>query len=404
MPTVGQSLILSVLKERRQDCLYKIDLASLNPEFETPLYLFVRGYLDKYGELPDDSLVTERFNIEAVSGSADFWMDQFVLRKFRQTYDNGVNEANRLVIADQTDEAQGRLIRLASELAEVKVTDDTLLDRSSLMTNQVSLLPEREKRDGIMGVPTPWPALTRMTRGWIPGNVYVVAARKKVGKTQCLLLCSELAYDLGEDVLVISMEMTQEEYGSRTLSYKTGVGLDYILDGGVSLFAELAIRRRIEEEDSRTNKYFFKEGFFKTSLEEIERVIMLARPTILFIDGAYLIRLSGYAYGKMAGWERVTEVMKFLKLLSGRYNIPLVVTYQFNKEGEVHLSDAIAQIATAVIGLYEDPERGRNYRTVRVLDNRNGPTGEFVSHWDLKKVSFNQIEDAPENYLTGEVL
>jgi replicative DNA helicase len=107
----------------------------------------------------------------------------------------------------------------------------------------------------------------------------------------------------------------------------------------------------------------------------------------------------------MSGWERVSETVKEVKLIAGKHNIPIVLSYQFNKEGDVHLSDSIRQIATATMGVYI-PQGRDDQRIIKIMDNRNGPTGEVTINWDFYRMNFVEVESIDDsglnNFMEGE--
>jgi replicative DNA helicase len=253
---------------------------------------------------------------------------------------------------------------------------------------------ERRTAGGIIGLPTPWTTLTQILRGLVPKNSYIIAAQQKIGKTQKVICLGEYLYQEGYNVLVISMEMSREEYMARTYALTHKLSLDYVLSGKISTPLETAIREDILADD-KENKFSFYEGFFAMSVVEIEQLVALERPDILIIDGAYLIKPRD-KNSRMAGWEHQTQIAKDLKGILGRYEIPGVFTYQFNEKDDVHLSKALPQIATAVMGVYELRDRLHARRT-RVRYNRNGPTGEITWNFDFNRASFTEIEGGDDN-------
>ena len=201
---------------------------------------------------------------------------------------------------------------------------------------------------------------------------------------------------------MISMEMTEDEYADRMLSLHTKIGLNYIASGRISTPLERELRSALSK--PFPFKYEFQEGFFRASVADIDLLIMMYKPSIVFIDGSYLLRPAAHL-SKLAGWEKVTEIVKELKLSAGKHHVPIVCSYQFNKDGDVHLSDSIAQIATGVMGVYMPKDR-TDQRIIKVRDNRNGPCGELTINWDFDRVDFSEIMSTDEGQLseffTGE--
>lgn len=396
--TVGQKVLIKILEDNKPDVLVILQRNWFQLEYELPIYDAIMKYYTQYGILPPEKLIKDGFKIEEkVEGELGFWIEEFNKRRFLLTYDEAIGKISPLVVQGDTAKANEELCALSSRLSDINKGDEPVVTHTEMFDGVINELTTRREKRGIVGIPTGWDALTLMLRGFSTG-LYVVAGRKKMGKTQVMLRMSKTAHDAFNSTLVVSMEMSKEEWGNRMLSIYSGVGLNFIASGMVSSPVQEALYLvRGVEESQNGALYYFKEGFFNITTAEIGHLIISLRPKIVFLDGAYLVRATGNT-SKMAGWERVTEVVKELKLLSGRYHIPIVCSYQYNREGQIHLSDAIAQIATAVIGVYESPDRS-DIRVLRVTDNRNGPRGEVIINWDFNRVDFSQLSSEDESYI-----
>lgn len=367
-----------------------LDATDFQPEFEKPVYDFIIGYYRKHATLPPVDLVRSACKLEEpLEGALTFWYDEFLKRKFLIHYDGFINGINQALSQGNIPSATEQVQTMSVSLSNIGHVDNPVCTREDMIRNTLDRLAERRAVGGNVGVHTPWNALTTMFHGFTGGNVYVFAGRKKMGKTQILMLCANASFMSAYNPLVISMEMTEEEYSNRAVSLFTNIGLNCITTGRISSSLEATIRRTLQN-ISHSGQYYFREGFFNSSTAQIEHLVIMLRPRILFIDGAYLVRPMVNT-SKMSGWERVAQTMMELKLIAGKYNIPIVCTYQFNREGEVHLSDSIAQIATTVIGVYEIQERP-NVRLLRVIDNRNGERGEVMINWDFNNIDFRELE------------
>ena len=395
---IGQTLILKIIEAREPNILIGLEATDFQEDFERPMFTFVQDYYSKYSTLPPINIVRNRFKLEAIETEGDvrFWVDELHKRKFMLTYDEGVNRINPFVASGSLEQARQELLELNLRLTQVGKIVAQPQPLEELFRSAVERLRERRTKDGIVGIPCGWPALSRMLRGWIPGNVYIVAGRKKLGKSEIMAISSYAAAVTGNYPLMVSMEMTTEEYTDRILSIHTKIGLNYIASGRLSTPLENALRESLTT--PLPFKYEFQEGFFRSSIADIDLMVMMYKPKILFIDGAYLIK-PPTGTNKMAGWEKITEIIKELKLVAGRHHIPIVCSYQFNKEGEVHLSDSICQIATGVMGVYMPKDRS-DQRIIKVIDNRNGPRGELTINWDFDSVNFDELLSTDEGQLS----
>lgn len=392
--SIGQAFLLKILLDQATSLLMVLDPKDFQEEFEKPIYDFIVEYYRSHKALPPVELVRRKFKMDdPLDGALAFWYDEFLKRKIILRYDSYLNQINQSMSAGKMEIAKAQLQDMSIEISRIGVEESPIRTRQELLQTVVNNIPARRLVAGITGIRTPWPSLTRMFRGFIPGNVYVFAGRKKKGKTQILILCNEIAYYDGNDSLFVSMEITEEEHADRMLSLEANIGLNFITTGRISTPMEGILGR------ARANPatYNFREGFYNASTSQIEHLIIMLKPKIVFIDGAYLVRPM-IQYGKMSGWERVAQTVMELKMIAGKHHIPLVLTYQFNKEGEIHLSDAIAQIATTVIGVYEPNDRP-NVRLLRIKDNRMGVCGDVLISFDFNNVNFTELEASDEGAL-----
>ena len=86
---------------------------------------------------------------------------------------------------------------------------------------------------------------------------------------------------------------------------------------------------------------------------------------------------------------------------------PTVVSWQFaktasqknKKKGEsatmddIGYSDAIAQVSSIVLGIFEDESVDTvKRRRIDVLKGRSGETGSFVANWNFDTMDFSEVE------------
>ncbi len=88
---------------------------------------------------------------------------------------------------------------------------------SSKLLKQLEELSKKE--DGLTGVPTGFIALDRVTSGWQPSDLIIVAARPGMGKTAFTLsLARNAAVDFGKPVAMFSLEMSNIQFVQRLIA------------------------------------------------------------------------------------------------------------------------------------------------------------------------------------------
>ncbi len=115
---------------------------------------------------------------------------------------------------------------------------------------------------------------------------------------------------------------------------------------------------------------------------------------------------------RLAKWEKISEITEMLKTMSIQNDIPVVVSFQFNrqvKKGDmsagyehIQLSDAISQLASVGIGLFDDGKdsvyAGMRKRIELIGEGgREGESGGFWINWDWESMNFSEMEEVTLN-------
>jgi replicative DNA helicase len=402
--SIGNNLLLTLIKENKPEMLLEIDQEYLNKDFEIPPYNFTLNYLKDNGKLPPIGLVMNRFKLAIPEGVSQFWENEFSKVRLGLIYERSSKAITEVIYKGDVGKIKEEVMKLANTIVGIDKGNNSV-SRSDALALVKDIITERRRTSGLIGIPTGWQCLNDITGGFIKKNVYVLAARLKMGKTMAMAYMAEKAYNEGHNVLFISMEMTKEEFFTRVLSLMSRISAHALFKGRISTMAEPHLADLLSKDKENANKYTFEEGFFRSSINDIGVRIALEKPDIVFIDGAYLLKLPGS--GRMPIWEKATEVVAQLKTLAGKHNVPVVASYQFNREAakkltagpeNIHHSDAIAQVATVAIGMFDDPSRP-DRKKLEVLANRNGPCGHTIIRWDWNRVDFSEEEGFDESSL-----
>jgi replicative DNA helicase len=92
-----------------------------------------------------------------------------------------------------------------------------------------------ENRGAIMGLPTGFIELDRMTSGLHPAEMIVIAARPSMGKTAFAMnIAKHVALDVRKAVAVFSLEMSSPQLVQRMLCSRGKINLQKIRNGFLS--------------------------------------------------------------------------------------------------------------------------------------------------------------------------
>ncbi|MDR3712780.1 MAG: replicative DNA helicase [Puia sp.] len=298
-------------------------------------------------------------------------------------------------VFDLLDDAESKLFEITNNhLRKNFDSIDTVLVKTIQRIEDL-----RHKQEEITGVPSGFPSLDKITYGWQPTDLIILAARPSVGKTAFALnLARNAALNPTKPtpVAFFSLEMSSAQLVQRILSAES------------EIFMEKIARGRLEEHEM---KQLYKKGIDKLAKAPIfiddtpalnifelrakcRRLRNKHNVGIIIID--YLQLMSGAGDSKNGNREQeISRISRDLKGLAKELQVPIIALSQLSravesrKEGEKipQLSDlresgAIEQDADMVMFLYrpeyygitanEMGESNKGETHVKIAKHRNG--------------------------------
>lgn len=240
------------------------------------------------------------------------------------------------------------------------------------------------------GVPLPFPKAQKMTGGFLPGEMIVLAARPSNGKTALMLNSCLYAMGQGCKVGIVSLEMRSRSLMSRICAMALDINAQRFRDRGISLEE----RRRIDDFCGRfQSKPFrmwdepeFSPGRMRSVVKSWKR--QMGGLDFLVVDYLQLLG-SDQVDGRMTmnREQEVARISKAIKRLALGEEVPVMILAQLNREAEKsskpmlsHLreSGSLEQDADFVLFLsFWDPRQAGNEVAVDldVAKGRSSQTG-----------------------------
>lgn len=241
-------------------------------------------------------------------------------------------------------EAERRVIDVGANL--LTATDP---DPADVVTRRcVADLEDRMRGGGRMtGAPSGFPDLDRMTDGFQPGTLTILAARPSVGKTALALAWTLAAARAGIKTRFVSLEMSTDDLFQRLLAMTSGTPLMRIRTG----------RGMVDDDLERIGRQVTSSGLAGLPIEvddtpgqTITRITATARRAVrrrgvklLVVD--YLQLIATDTTRKIQRYELLGEISRRLKLLARECQIPVIALAQLNRgpedrpDGRPRLSD-----------------------------------------------------------------
>lgn len=267
---------------------------------------------------------------------------------------------------------------------------------------------------GITGVESGLEDIDRITAGWQPSNLIIIAARPAMGKTALVVtMAKNLAIDRGIPIGFFSLEMSKVELVKRIISSICEISSDVVKNGQLSPFEWKNLDR---SRSLIAESPFYIDDTANLSIFELKskayRMVREHGVKILFVDYLQLVTASN----KSVREQEVAFISRQLKGLAKELDIPVIALSQLNRgvenrEGinkrpqlsDLRESGAIEQDADIVAFLhrpeyykiYQD-EQGNDLRGIAELifaKNRHGRVGDVRMRFIGKYTKFESIND-----------
>ncbi len=293
------------------------------------------------------------------------------------------------------------------------------LSMGELTSKAIKLIEElKNKKDGLTGVPTGFTALDRLTSGWQPSDLIIIAARPGMGKTSYVLsLARNAAMDFEKGVAVFSLEMSSTQLVQRLISMEAEIAGAKLRNGKMEEYEWQQLHTTIDRlsrapiyiDDTPSINIF--ELRAKCRRLKMERDIQM-----VIID--YLQLMSGNPENSRSIGNReqeISTISRSLKSLAKELNVPVIALSQLSRAVEVRggskrpqLSDlresgAIEQDADIVSFIYRpeyyqimEDESGQSLKGVAeiiIAKHRNGALDTIKLRFADQFAKFSDLED-----------
>lgn len=316
------------------------------------------------------------------------------------------------------------------EIAEGNIKKETS-KINSLIKEAIHQIEEASKReDSLSGVPSGFTRLDRMTSGWQPSDLVIVAARPSMGKTAFVLsMARNMAVEHKRPVAVFSLEMASIQLVNRLIVAETELPSDRIRNGRLERWEWEQLDYKIK---NLVEAPIYIDDTPAISVFELRakcrRLKNLYDVEVIVID--YLQLMTGPPETKGNREQEVSSISRSLKGIAKELNVPIIALSQLNRSVETRsgskrpqLSDlresgAIEQDADLVLFIHRPEKYGmdvdeegnsvRGLAEILVAKHRNGAVGdihlkfreEFAKFSDLEEVEPIFDEDTDPGSLT----
>lgn len=296
-------------------------------------------------------------------------------------------------VFDLMDDAEDKIFQITNNFLKTDYRE-----MSSALAQAITRIDElRTKKEDISGVPSGFTSMDRVTYGWQPTDLIILAARPSVGKTAFALNLARnaaLSPIKPTPVAVFSLEMSAAQLVQRILSAESEIMLEKIARGKLEDYEYQQLHakgiKRLEQapiyidDTAALNIFEFR--------AKARRLVHKHNVALIIID--YLQLMSGSGDRNSNREQEISNISRNLKALAKELNVPIIALSQLSRAVETRkeskmpqLSDlresgAIEQDADMVMFIYrpeyyevmnnEMGESTRGETHIRIAKHRNG--------------------------------
>ncbi len=357
---------------------------------------------------------------EKVASSANIeYHARIVAQKYIQR--ELINVSNKIIrdayedttdVFDLLDTAEQGLFDIAEK--NMSRSYETMGSLASKALKQLEELKNRE--DGLTGVPTGFTDIDRLTSGWQPSDLIILAARPGMGKTSFVLsLARNASADFGRGVAIFSLEMSALQLAQRIISMEAEVSSQKLRNGQLEDYEWQQLQSAIERISEAPIYIDDTPGINIFEIRaKCRRLKMQHDISLVIID--YLQLMSGGGENAKGNREQeVSAISRALKMLAKELNVPVIALSQLSRAVEVRggskrpqLSDlresgSIEQDADMVSFIYRpeyyqilEDEEGQSLKGIAELiiaKNRHGALDTIKMRFTADFARFSDLDD-----------
>jgi len=325
---------------------------------------------------------------------------------------------------DETKDVFNLLDKAESKLYDVtqgniKKSTETA---QSLVIQAKKKIEEISNKDGLSGIPSGFTDLDKLTSGWQPSDLIIIAARPGMGKTALTLsMARNIAVAKNIPIAFFSLEMSSIQLITRLISSETGLSSEKLRTGNLEKFEWEQLNVKVS---ALENAPLYIDDTPSLSIFDLRAKArrLSSQHDIKLIVIDYLQLMTAGGSNKNGNREQeISTISRNLKALAKELNIPVIALSQLSRmvEGrtskrpllsDLRESGAIEQDADIVSFIYrpeyynidtwDDNERSSTEGEAEfiVSKHRNGGLGNIRLRFISTLAKFEDIEQYDSPY------
>ena len=284
----------------------------------------------------------------------------------------------------------------------------------SVINDALDELQKLQGKTGLSGVPSGFASLDKITQGWQPSDLIILAARPSMGKTAFVLnLARNAAVDFNVPVAIFSLEMPSIQLAKRMMVSETKLNADKF-KGGEKIEKwewkqlDIQLKRLVKAPIYIDDTPSLPIMEFRS---KVKRLVNQKGVRLVVVD--YLQLMQGPAELRGMREQEVAAISRMLKATAKELNVPIIALSQLSRQAEnrqggnrrPQLSDlresgSIEQDADMVVFIHRFDYQGLSENAddigrtqIIIAKHRNGAIADVDMKFRADEVRFVDLTD-----------
>ena len=233
-------------------------------------------------------------------------------------------------VFDLLDNAEAKLYEITQ--GNIKRSSETA---QSLVIQAKKRIEEIANREGLSGIPSGFGEIDRLTSGWQPSDLIIIAARPGMGKTALTLsMARNIAVEHNIPVAFFSLEMSSVQLITRLISSETGLSSEKLRTGNLAKHEWEQLNVKVKGLEKAP---LFIDDTPSLSIFDLRakarRLSSQHGIQLIIVDYLQLMTAGGSQKGGNREQE-ISTISRNLKALAKELNVPVIALSQLSRAVE----------------------------------------------------------------------
>ena len=265
-------------------------------------------------------------------------IQKYILRELIAVSNQTLTEAYKedADVLDLLDTTENKLFEITNGNLKKAAVSVSLLFRQA-----VERIQEMSVQKGLTGVPSGFGEIDKITGGWQPSDLIILAARPGMGKTAFMLnMARNTAIDCGLPVAILSLEMSSIQLLMRLISIETGLPSEKLRNGDLTDTEWERIHYNTKELQDAP---IFIDDTPALSIFELRakcrRLVSQQNVKLIIVDYLQLMTLSRGKTKTGSREQEVSAISRNLKSIAKELSVPIIALSQLSRAVEARAGD-----------------------------------------------------------------